>query len=77
MTTYELIKTIDEAQRERLIRAGIIPEQWTRFTLMYEYWTRLVEGGVPKMDAYWQTGEKFFASECNVRRIIGRMAKAV
>lgn len=77
MTTYDLIKTLDAEKRDSLIRAGIIPEQWTRFVLIYEYWQRLVDGGVPKMDAYWQAGEKYFASDCNVRRIVSRMLREV
>lgn len=77
MTCYELITTIDEDQRERMTRAGIIPEQWKRFVLIYELWTELVAKGMNKMDAYGQAGTRYYTSEANARRIVARMQATV
>lgn len=77
MTCYELITTIDTEQRERMTRAGIIPEQWKRFVLVYELWTELVAKGMNKMDAYGQAGARYFTSEANARRIVARMQSPV
>ena len=77
MTCYELIKTIDEDQRERMTRAGIIPVQWKRFVLIYELWAELVAKGMNKMDAYGQAGARYFTSEANARRIVARMQTPV
>ena len=77
MTCYELIKTIDEDQRERMTRAGIIPVQWKRFVLIYELWAELVAKGMNKMDAYGQAGARYFTSEANARRIVARMQAPV
>lgn len=75
MTTYELIKGIPEDRRNELISAGIIPAQWARYMLIYEFVTARIGAGINKMDAYSLAGEKYYTSEENVRRIVARMAK--
>ena len=76
-----LIKPVETAfdtnKQVRMTRAGIIPEQWKRFVLVYELWTELVAKGMNKMDAYGQAGARYFTSEANARRIVARMQSPV
>lgn len=77
MTIYELIKQTAEQDRERLMKAGIIPQKWRRYIAIYEYYLAERARGVPKMDIYCGAEEKFFLSEPNVRRTIAMLGREV
>lgn len=77
MTTYELLKSISDEERARLISAGIIPAKWKRYVAIYEYYLAERARGVPKMDIYCGAEEKFFLSEPNVRRTIAMLGREV
>lgn len=76
MTAYELFRTIDPARVNELVRAGIVSEEWRRAAKIYEYWQECCKG-TGRMDAYDLTGQKFFMSDENVRKIIRRLQKEV
>lgn len=72
MTTYDLLKTIDRTQLNKLVRAGIIAQEWRRAVLIYEYYQEQCKC-TGKMDAYDLTGQKFYMSDENVRKIVRRL----
>ena len=72
MTTYDLLRTIEPAQMNEFVRAGIIAQEWRRALRVYEYFRECCKK-TGKMDAYDLTGEKFCMSDENVRKIIRRL----
>ena len=76
MTIYELLQTIEPEQLNRMVRAGIITPEWRRSLRVYNYFTEQCQY-TGKMDAYDLTGQKFYMSDENVRKIIRRLNTAV
>lgn len=77
MTTYELAKTLTQAQREAMSQAGILSPNLTRYMFIYEMWMSLIEEGKTKTEAYYEIGQRCFTCEENVRKIVYRMQKEV
>lgn len=75
MTTYELIKSMPDAERERMVRADIISDKWKRYIQIYEYWLECIRQGEGKMDAYLLAGDKYFMNEDNVRKVVAMMRR--
>lgn len=74
MTTYELLKTITPERMHLMVIAGIITPEWRRATQIYDYFEQQRQHtGV--MDAYDLTGERFFMSDENVRKIIRKLKR--
>lgn len=72
MTTYELIKTIEQSKLNALVRAGIISPEWRRSVLVYDYFIEMCKT-TGRMDAYDLTGQKFYMSDENVRKIVRKL----
>lgn len=72
-----MIKTMPTAERERMMQAGIIPEKWKRYLLIYEYWLDCRQRGESKMMAYLSAGDRYFMNDDNVRKVIAMMQRAV
>lgn len=76
MTVYELLLTLEPDNLNRLVRAGIIIHEWQRALRIYEYFQECCTF-TGRMDAYDRTGEKFFMSDENVRRIVRKLSAPV
>lgn len=76
MTIYELMKSIEPSKLSALVGAGIIPPEWKRAVSVYEHYLKLCSTH-GKMDSYDLTGERFFMSDENVRRIVRKMKREV
>lgn len=72
MTTYELIKAIEPSKLNALVRAGIISPEWRRSVLVYDYFIEMCKT-TGRMDAYDLTGQKFYMSDENVRKIVRKL----
>lgn len=72
MTTYELIKTIEPNKLNTLVRAGIVSPEWRRSVLVYDYFIEMCKT-TGRMDAYDLTGQKFYMSDENVRKIVRKL----
>lgn len=73
MTIYELIKSIPQDMLSRLVQAKVITPEWRRSVLVYDYFQEMCKV-TGRMDAYDLTGEKFYMSDENVRRIIRKLS---
>lgn len=76
MTVYELIRKMEPGMLERLVKAGVMTPEWRRSVLIYDYFTVMC-GRTGRMDAYDLTGQKFYMSDENVRKIIRRLSAPV
>lgn len=76
MTTYELIKTIDTGKLNTLVRAGIVSPEWRRSVQVYDYFNEMCKT-MGRMDAYDLTGQRFYMSDENVRKIIRKLQTQV
>lgn len=73
MTIYDLIKSIPQDMLSRLVQAKVIAPEWRRSVQVYDYFQEMCKE-TGRMDAYDRTGEKFYMSDENVRRIIRRLS---
>lgn len=73
MNIYELIKSIPQDMLTRLVRAKVITPEWRKSVLVYDYFQQMCKE-TGRMDAYDRTGEKFYMSDENVRRIIRKLS---
>lgn len=73
MTIYELAVSIPHEKRKTMAVAGILSGAIERHIYIYEMFTRAVERGAPRMDAYAEVSARCFTSEENVRKIVQRM----
>lgn len=76
MTTYDLLKTIDPNRLNTLVRVGIIAQEWRRAVHIYDYFQQMCKT-TGRMDAYDLTGQKFYMSDENVRKIVRRLQAEV
>lgn len=76
MTTYELLKTIETGKLNTLVKAGIISPEWRRSVQVYDYFAEMCKT-TGRMDAYDLTGQKFYMSDENVRKIIRKLQAQV
>lgn len=72
MTTYELIKSIEPGKLNTLVRAGVISPEWRRSIQVYDYFNEMCKT-TGRMDAYDLTGQKYYMSDENVRKIVRKL----
>lgn len=77
MTVYELAKTLDAEQLEKMTKAGIVAASVTRYVFIYEKFVRLLKEGFGTMEAYAEISQTCFTSEENVRKIIRKMQSEI
>jgi len=75
MTVYELAVSLPEDTRKMLAKAGVLAPNIERNIYVYELFQRCLKGGMPKMEAYIEVGQKCFISEDNLRKIIRKMSE--
>lgn len=73
MTIYDLIKSIPQDMLSRLVQAKVITPEWRRSVQVYDYFQEVCKK-TGRMDAYDLTGERFYMSDENVRRIIRKLS---
>lgn len=76
MTVYELIRSIPEEKLKLMVSAKIITPEWKRAVSVYEFYMQQVKK-TGRMDAYDLTGQHYFMSDENVRKIVCRMRREV
>lgn len=75
MTVYELVKTLNEDSRSRLMSAGIISRSVEKHIAICELFINLTREGMPRMQAYSEISERCFTSEDNVRKIVQKFCR--
>lgn len=77
MTTYELITSLSDDMRKRMIKGRLLPSSIERDLYLYELYNGALRDGMGKMEAYCFVSQKCFVSEPNLRKIIRKMSMEI
>lgn len=77
MTVYQLAKSLPDETRRLAAKAGILSPNIERYMYIYELYSKALEEGLSKMNAYEFVSRKCFTSMENLRKIIRKMSSDV